>query len=156
MKKLLLPLAVTLVICSIGFLGCVKSEISNLNNSASNQFANNKQILEVPNVKVDLPLQNVASNFQKKLEYYNGNLISLTLINGNINAEWNSKKCDWLKEEFIDLAISINRGYTNPIKGITARRTCDSDTRKFSTSGDKFEKYKSGQISDSQFTKGIK
>ena len=45
MKKLLLPLAVTLVICSIGFLGCVKSEISNLNNSASNQFANNKQIL---------------------------------------------------------------------------------------------------------------
>lgn len=95
-------------------------------------------------------------NFQKKLEYYNGNLISLTLINGNINAEWNSKKCDWFKEEIIDLAISINRGYTNPIKGINARRTCDSDTRKFFTSGDKFEKYKFGQISDSQFTKGIK
>ncbi|MCA1624371.1 MAG: hypothetical protein LC768_02310 [Acidobacteria bacterium] len=156
MKKSLLTLAVTLVICSISFLGCIKPEISSLNNSTSNQFVSNRQILEVSNVKVDLPLQNVASNFQKKLEYYNGNLISLTLINGNINAEWNSRKCDWFKEEIIDLEISINRGYTNPIKGINARRICDSDMRKFSTSGDEFEKYKSGRISDSQFTKAIK
>jgi len=100
--------AVTIVICSTVFLGCDKSKISSLNNSASNQLANNKQPLEIPNIKVDAPLQSVASNFQKKLEYYNGNLLSLTLTNGNINAEWNSKKCDWFKEEIIDLAISIN------------------------------------------------
>jgi len=156
MKKLLLELATTIFVCSAGLTGCAKSEISNSGNSVLNQSVNNKQISEILNVKVDASLQNVASNFQKKLEYYNGNLISLTLTKENINAEWNSKKCNWFKEEIIDLAISINRGYTDSVKGITAQRTCNSDTKKFSVSGDKFDKYKSGQISDSQFAEGIK
>ncbi len=156
MKKSLFALTVILVTCSISFSGCIKSEISNLNNPASNKFVNSEQTLNVSNIKADLSLQNVASNFQKKLEYYDGDLISLTLVNGNINAEWNSKKCNWFKEEIIDLAISVNRGYTNPVKNINVRRICDSNTRKFSVTGDIFEKYKSGQISDSGFTKGIR
>jgi len=73
-----------------------------------------------------------------------------------MNVEWTSKKCDWFRKEIIDLAISINRGYTEPIKRINIQRTCNLNTRKFSISGDKFNKYKSGQINDVQFTEGIK
>lgn len=139
-------------VCLVGFIGCSKSESSNI----SNQPISNKQISEISNVKVDASLQNVASNFQKKLEYYDGKLTFLTLSNGGINVEWNSKKCDWFKEEIIDLAISINHGYTDSVKNIDARRTCNTDTRKFSVSGDKFDKYKSGQLNDAQFTEGIR
>lgn len=65
-------------------------------------------------------------------------------------------KCDWAREEIIDLTISINRGYSGSISAIAIKRICDSITKNFSTSGAKFNQYKSGQIGDPQFLKGIK
>ncbi|MCY7347109.1 MAG: hypothetical protein LH614_12915 [Pyrinomonadaceae bacterium] len=155
MKRILFSLAITIFTSLMGLLGCAKSEISNSSILVSNQSITNNQNSKISNGSVDTSLQSVASNFQKKLEYYNGDLISLTLIKGNIKAEWNSKKCDWFKEEVIDLAISVNRGYTESVKGIDIERICNSNTRIFSISGKKFDEYKSGQINDIQFTQGI-
>ncbi len=155
-KTTFFGLTMTMFFSSVWLLGCEKLESSNSNNFVSNQTITNDSNSKTPIRNVDTSLQNVASNFQKKLEYYNGSLISLTLINGDINAEWNSKKCDWFKEEVIDLAISMNRGYTEDVKSIDIKRICNSDTKSFSIAGENFNKYKSGKINDVQFTQGIK
>jgi hypothetical protein len=106
--------------------------------------------------KVDTALENVASEFRGRLAHYDGQILSLTLSNDRINAEWSSQKCDYLKPEIVDLAISINRGYSDTVGAIEIKRTCDSTTKKFTISGAKFNQYKSGQIGDPQFLEGIK
>lgn len=106
--------------------------------------------------KVDSELENVASEFRGRLAYYDGQILSLTLDSGRIIAEWNSQKCDYLKQEVTDLAISINREYSGNVNEIRIKRTCNSATKKFTISGSKFNQYKSGQIGDPQFLEGIK
>ncbi len=107
-------------------------------------------------VKIDSALERVASEFRNRLAYYDGQVLSLTLNNGHIVAEWNSQKCDFIQGEVTDLAMSINRGYSDDISAIDMKRTCNSNTKKFTISGAKFKQYKSGQINDPQFLKGIK
>lgn len=97
----------------------------------------------------------VAYHFEKKLQPYEGVLRSLNSADGNINAEWDSKKCDSFRQEVIDLAICINRGYNDPVKTINVRRTCDSTTKNFSVSGEKYNQYRANKIGDPQFTEGI-
>lgn len=101
-------------------------------------------------------MQNVASEFKRRLGYYNGELLSLTFENGRVASSWRSQKCDWVKQEIVDLAISINRGHTGVVNGIDINRTCDSKLKSFSISGTQFTAYKSGKIGDAQFLEGIK
>lgn len=61
MKKYFFKLATIVFVCLVGFIGCSKSETSNI----SNQPISNKQISEISNAKVDASLQNVASNFSR-------------------------------------------------------------------------------------------
>jgi len=136
-------------IFSVVQIGCAKPETANL---AANQPAANS---ETSTAKVAASMKMVAYYLEKKLEPYEGKLISLQASEGNINAEWESKKCGSLKSEVIDLAISINRGYNEPVKTINIRRTCDSNTKTVSISGEKFSLYKTGKIGDPQFTEGI-
>lgn len=106
--------------------------------------------------KVDSELENVASEFRSRLAYYDGQILSLTLDNSRIIAEWSSQKCDYLKPEVTDLAISINREYSRNVNEIEIKRICDSTTKKFTISGSKFKQYKLGKIGDPQFLEGIK
>lgn len=101
-------------------------------------------------------MQSVASEFERRLGYYNGKLLSLTFENARVAANWSSQKCDWVKEEIVDLAISINRGNVGRISGIDINRSCDSSVKAFKISGAKFNAYKSGEINDAQFLEGIK
>ncbi|CAN5189264.1 hypothetical protein BH20ACI2_BH20ACI2_07410 [soil metagenome] len=105
--------------------------------------------------KVDSTLENVASEFRSRLAYYDGQILSLMLSNDRINAEWSSRKCDYLTSEIIDLAVSIIRGYSGTVGAIGIKRTCDSTTNKITISGSKFSQYKSGQIGDPQLLEGI-
>ncbi len=140
--------------------GCARVENPNSNtlmtNSSSPIPTVAKETKPAEDAKVDAALQNMASEFRRRLVYYNGKLSSLTLNDGRIIAEWSSQKCDWVREEIIDLAISINRGYSGSVSAIEIKRTCDSTTKKFTISGAKFNQYKSGQIGDPQFLEGIK
>lgn len=150
MRKSSLRLALIISIAA-GFIACAKPEISNSSNSAANQNANSA----ASNANVASSMKLVAYHFEKKLELYEGTLKSLNTEGGNVNAEWDSKKCDSFRSEVIDLAICINRGYNDAIKTINVRRTCDSNTRNFSISGEKYNQYKTGKIGDPQFTEGI-
>ena len=73
--------------------------------------------------KVDSALENVASEFRGRLAYYDGQILSLMLSDNRIKAEWSSQKCDYLKPEIVDLAISINKGYINTVSAIEIERT---------------------------------
>lgn len=106
--------------------------------------------------KIDSKLENVASEFRGRLADYDGQILSLKLVDNRIDAEWISQKCDYLKPEITDLAISISRGYSNNIDAIEIKRTCDSTTKKFTISGSKFLQYKSGKIGDPEFLENIK
>lgn len=149
MKKISLQLALVISIFSIIQIGCVKTEPSN---SAANQNVNSSQ---TSSANVAASMKMVAYHFEKKLELYEGKLISLQASEGNIDAVWESKKCDMLKKEAIDLTISVFRGYNEAIKNINGRRTCDSNTKTFSISGEKFIQYTKRQIGDPQLTEGI-
>lgn len=141
-------------------VGCARVENPNSNlqftNSSSPTPTVAKETKPAEDAKVDAALQNIASEFRRRLVYYNGKLLSLTLNDRRIVAEWNSQRCDWAREEIIDLAISINRGYSGSVSAIEIKRICDSTTKNFSISGAKFNQYKSGQIGDPQFLEGIK
>ena len=102
------------------------------------------------------PLKQVETIFKKKLEYYQGEISSLKLENDKIYVNWTSKKCDWFKEEVIDLAISIKRGYSKSFKSIEINRSCDSKSTTISINGEEYKKYITGKITDAQFTKGIR
>jgi hypothetical protein len=149
MKKLSLQLTLAISIFSFFLIGCAVPEPPN---SAANQTTNASQ---PSNANVAASMKMVAYHFEKKLEPYEGKLISLQVNDGNIDAEWESKKCGSLKSEVIDLAISLNRGYNEFIKNINMRRTCDSNTRSVSISGEKYYQYRSAKIGDQQFTGGI-
>lgn len=149
MKKLSLWFAISIL--SVALIACAKPEVSNSSNSANQNAANSA----ASNANVASSMKLVAYHFEKKLQPYEGSLKSLNVENENINAEWDSKKCDSFKSEVIDLAICINRGYNDAIKAINVRRTCDSNTKTFSISGEKYNQYKTGKIGDPQFTEGI-
>lgn len=148
-----------LIVLSLAtLLSCSRANRSYSTNSVkpSPQPSPNVNEVDSPDVKIDAAMQNVASEFKRRLDYYNGELLSLTLENGRIAANWSSQKCDWVKEEIVDLAISINRGHTGVVGGIDVNRTCDSKVRTFRISGAKFNAYKAGKIGDAQFLEGIK
>lgn len=133
----------------------VKAPVSNVTvkDVPSKTVKDPKPIAE--SAKVDSALETVASEFRSRLAYYDGQILSLTLIDSRIKAEWSSQKCDYFKPEITDLAISINKGYSYTVSAIEIKRTCNSNTNKFTISGSKFNQYKSGKIGDSQFLEGI-
>jgi hypothetical protein len=150
---------VSLIVVALAtLLGCAPSDNSHSTNlvKPSPGATPNVGEIESPDVKIDAAMQAVASEFQRRLGYYNGKLLSLKLENGRVAANWSSQKCDWVKEEILDLAISINRGQIGVVNRIEVNRTCDSRVRVFTISGAKFNAYKTGKISDAQFLEGIK
>jgi hypothetical protein len=149
MKKLSLQLALLISVFAVVHTGCARPEPSN---SAANQPVNSNQ---ASSANVASSMKMVAYHFEKKLEAYEGKLISLQVSDGTVNAVWESKKCDSLKKEAIDLVISTFRGYNESIKSINAQRTCDSSQKTFSISGEKFDQYTKRKIGDPQLTEGI-
>lgn len=112
-------------------------------------------------------MESAAAEFRLRLAYYDGELLSFafdtssdleggTSSDGSIVAVWKSRKCNFVEEEIIDLAISINRGINNYSSGIKIKRTCGSSTQNFTISGSSFSRYRSGQINDSQFLRSMK
>jgi hypothetical protein len=136
-------------------LGCAPADRSGSTKPSSETTPNVSKI-DSADAKINASMQNVASEFKRRLAYYNGELVSLTFENGEVAANWRSQKCDWVKEEIVDLAISLNRGHSGVVNGISINRTCDSRTKTFRISGVKFNAYKSGQIGDAQFLEGIR
>lgn len=151
-------ISILVVLTLATLLGCAPADRSDLTNSVkpSPRPTPNLSDARSPDVKVDPAMQSVASEFERRLGYYSGKLLSLTFDKGRVAANWSSQKCDWVKEEIVDLAISINRGQIGPINGIDINRSCDSKVKTFRISGAKFNAYKSGQINDAQFLEGIK
>jgi len=103
----------------------------------------------------------VAQEFKKRLNYYQGSLLALTLSQQRVLvAKWTSKKCDYLEPEVIDLLISIHRGMpTGPgPKLIKGERTCSGKVNTYSLTGDRFRQYRTGQgnVNDIEVLKGIK
>ncbi len=151
-----IPVLIVLALATL--LGCAPIDRSYSTNSVkpSPEPTPNVNEIDSPDVKIDAAMQNVASEFKPRLGYYNGELLSLTFENGRVAANWNSQKCDWVKEEMVDLAISLHRGHSGIVKGIDITRNCDSNLKTFRISGAKFDDYKSGKIGDAQFLEGIK
>lgn len=148
---------ILIVLALANLLGCAPTDKSQSTTSVKPSPGPTPNVSEIdsPDVKIDAAMQNVASEFKHRLDYYNGKLLFLTFENGFIAASWSSQKCDWLKQEIIDLAISIHRGHTGVVDEIDINRICDSKVKRLRISGVKFNNYKSGQISDTQFLEGI-
>lgn len=151
-------ISILVVLTLFTLLGCAPAGGSDSANSVKPSPEPTPNITDArsPAVKVDPAMQRVASEFERRLVYYNGKLLSLTFDKGRVAANWSSQKCDWVKEETVDLAISINRGNIGPIRGIDINRSCDSSEKTFRISGAKFNAYKSGEINDAQFLEGLK
>ena len=149
---------ILIVLTLATLVGCTPTDNSHSTNSVKPSPGPTYNVgdFDSPDVKVDAAMQNVASEFKRRLSYYNGELLSLTFENGRVASSWKSQKCDWIKEEIVDLAISINRGHTGVVNGIDINRTCDSKLKTLRISGAKFSAYKSGEIGDAQFLEGIK
>ena len=89
------------VLTLVTLLGCGPTDRSYSNDSVKSSPGTTPNVSEVdsPDVKIDPAMQNVASEFKRRLGYYNGELVSLTLENGRVAAHWSSQKCDWVKED---------------------------------------------------------
>ncbi len=92
----------------------------------------------------------------QKLQYYDGEVMAMTLFPAGISAKWTSKKCDYFDEEIIDFVISFNRGFTGTIETILIERECNSTTKTAFIVGYNLRDYISGKMSDSEFLASIK
>lgn len=153
-----IPAHLLTLILLVGVLaGCEPTDQSRSTspvNQSSSPGANGN--INPSDVKIDASMQTVASEFERRLGYYDGKLRLLTFENGRVIAKWSSQKCDWIKEEIIDLAISINRGQIGLVNEIDIDRSCNSKVKVLRISGQKFNAYQSGKMSDTQFLEGVK
>lgn len=80
-----------------GLAGCATVDRTHSNKSLTPSPGPTPNVTktESPNVKIDEAMQRVASEFERRLGYYNGKLLALTVENDRIAAQWSSEKCDW-------------------------------------------------------------
>ncbi len=107
--------------------------------------------------KVASDLARVNAEFSRRLDAFQGELRSLQASRGVIIAIWTSKRCDMAEAEVIDLLLSLVGGHPGRITlDVRGERTCDGSARTFRITGDQFEQYRAGSISDLEVLRGLR